>query len=56
MNQAGALQPQTGFKYAFEHRADFICVGMYDFQMIEDVNLVWGVLKDKRNRKREWFA
>jgi hypothetical protein len=34
---AGAIHPQQGFKYAFENGADFICVGMFDFQVRENV-------------------
>ena len=31
---AGAIHPREGFKYAFENGADFLCVGMFDFQVI----------------------
>jgi len=34
---AGAIHPQEGFKYAFENGADFICVGMFDYQVRENV-------------------
>ena len=34
---AGAIHPQQGFKYAFENGADFICVGMLDFHVRENV-------------------
>ncbi|MHC4207078.1 MAG: hypothetical protein ACYSTT_20690, partial [Planctomycetota bacterium] len=33
---AGAIHPRDGFKHAFENGADFLCVGMFDFQVIED--------------------
>jgi len=36
---AGAIQPADGFKYALENGADFICVGMYDFQIVDDTNI-----------------
>ena len=42
---AGAIEPEVGFKYAFDNGADFICVGMYDFQIVDDVNIVLDVLK-----------
>ena len=56
---AGAIQPEVGFPYAFKGGADFICVGMYDFQVVEDVNLVLDVLSDeslKNERRRPWRA
>ncbi len=53
---AGALSPQDGFRYAFENGADFICVGMYDFQIVEDVNIVHDVFKAGLERKRPWKA
>jgi hypothetical protein len=34
---AGAIHPREGFKYVFENGADFICVGMFDFQVRENV-------------------
>ena len=53
---AGAIQPKVGFKFAFEGGADFICVGMYDFQIVEDVNIASNVLNGKLRRRRRWFA
>ena len=50
---AGALKPENGFKYAFDNGADFICVGMYDFQIVEDVNIALDVLANV-NRTRPW--
>ena len=52
----GAIQPEDGFRYAFENGADFICVGMFDFQIVEDVNLVIDVLKGDLDRDRPWKA
>ena len=43
---AGAIHPKDGFRYAFENGADFICVGMYDFQIVDDVNIALTVLGD----------
>ena len=36
--------------------ADFICVGMYDFQIVEDVNIALGALGDSRERPRRWIV
>ncbi len=51
---AGAIHPGDGFKYAFENGADFICVGMFDFQVIEDSIVTKDVLKGIKNRQRSW--
>lgn len=54
---AGAIQPKVGFQYAFDNGADFICVGMYDFQIVDDVNLVLNTLeKVNRTSARPWLA
>lgn len=52
----GAIHPKDGFKYAFENGADFICVGMFDFQIVEDVNICIDTLNNLQNRKRAWYA
>ena len=52
----GALQPEDGFRFAFESGADFICVGMFDFQVVDDVNTTIKILNDLPNRKRGWYA
>ncbi len=53
---AGAIKPKEAFTYALESGADFICAGMYDFQMVEDANIFNEVLKGDIKRKREWMA
>lgn len=53
---AGAIRPKHGFKFAFEGGADFLCVGMYDFQVVDDVNICVDILKSKLNRKRPWIT
>jgi phosphoheptose isomerase len=53
---AGAIAPNDGFRWAFENGADFICVGMFDFQVVDDINICLDTLQHLENRKREWFA
>jgi uncharacterized membrane protein YphA (DoxX/SURF4 family) len=53
----GAIHPRDGFQFAFDHGADFICVGMFDFQIVEDVNIALETLsKCASNRVRPWLA
>ena len=51
---AGAVTPPDGFRFAFEGGADFLCVGMYDFQIVDDVNICNAILQGNLNRKRSW--
>ena len=51
---AGAIPPQDGFRYAFESGADFVCCGMYDFQIVEDINLANKILSNIKTRPRPW--
>jgi len=53
---AGAIRPESGFRYAFENGADFICVGMFDFQVEEDAKLARTVFQQTQNRDRGWMA
>ncbi len=52
---AGAIPPEKGFKYAFENGADFICVGMFDFQVARDADIAIAAVSDAP-RARPWQA
>jgi len=53
---AGAIHPKDAFKFAYENGADFICAGMFDFQVREDVLLAKDALSGQMNRHRPWRA
>ncbi len=53
---AGAIRPESGFRYAFENGADFVCVGMFDFQVAEDAALARKVLAASSQRERPWMG
>jgi hypothetical protein len=53
---AGAIKPEVGLKYAFTNGADFVCMGMYDFQIVEDVNIALNTLANIKERSRPWFG
>jgi hypothetical protein len=51
---AGAIHPREGFQYAYQNGADFICAGMFDFQVAEDANWARAALEKSRQRARPW--
>ena len=51
---AGAIKPAEGFRYAYEAGADFLCVGMFDFQVNEDAKIAKDILNSKIKRTRLW--
>jgi len=53
---AGGIQPRQGFAHAFQNGADFIAVGMFDFQVEEDAELVKRLVKREKDRARPWRA
>ncbi len=53
---AGAIRPKAGFKYAFENGADLLCVGMFDFQVRQDVDIAGKLLAGGLKRRRPWRA
>ena len=53
---AGAVPPDQAFRWAFENGADFICVGMFDWQVVDNMNLAAEVLGGPIERTRPWRA
>jgi hypothetical protein len=53
---AGAIQPRAGLQHAFMNGADFTAVGMFDFQIAENVAITSEVVAASQNRDREWVA
>ncbi|MCJ7811909.1 hypothetical protein MUP95_01145 [bacterium] len=53
---AGALTPADGIRWAFENGADFVCAGMYDWQIVDDVNTTIDILGSLGKRERPWYA
>jgi hypothetical protein len=53
---AGAIHPRDGFPYAFTNGADFICVGMFDFQVRENAVIAKDAVAAAQNRLRLWRA
>jgi hypothetical protein len=53
---AGAIMPAEGFRYALENGGDFLCVGMYDFQMVKDVNTAMEIMHSNIQRERAWHG
>lgn len=57
---AGAIPPRTAFPYAFNSGADFILVGMFDWQVAENARLVRRLVGAGRRpdaqRTRQWFG
>ena len=53
---AGAIKPEEGLKYAYTNGADFVCLGMYDFQIVEDVNIALNALDQFKVRQRPWMG
>jgi len=52
----GAIKPESGLKYVFENGADFACIGMFDFQVVENINTACKILNSDLKRERKWYA
>jgi len=53
---AGAIPAAEGIQYAFDNGADFICLGMFDFQVDHDVVLTRRAIAQAANRRRPWLG
>lgn len=53
---AGAIRPADGIRWAFENGSDFVCLGMYDFQIVDDVNTTIDILSTLGKRDRPWYS
>ena len=53
---AGAIPAEEGLKFAFAGGADFVCLGMFDFQVKQDVELALKTIAESKDRKRPWMA
>jgi len=53
---AGAIPPERAFRFAFQGGADFICAGMFDFQVAADVAIAKKILAGTLDRQRPWPA
>jgi hypothetical protein len=51
---AGRVLPKDGFDLAFRSGADFINVGMYDFQVESNISTVCEIVKRHERRDRSW--
>ncbi len=51
---AGAIHPREGFRYAFYYGADFVCAGMFDFQIQEDAAFAREAIERAKGRPRPW--
>ncbi len=53
---AGAIDPEEGFRYAYQHGADFLAVGLLDFFVEKNVETARRILADReiQNRPRPW--
>lgn len=55
---AGAIHPRNAFQWCFENGADFLCVGMFDFQVVENTAIAEKALKTvmQKGRPRAWMV
>ena len=52
---AGAIPPEDAMRYVFNNGADHVLVGMFDFEVAEDVKIANDILPTVK-RSRPWFS
>jgi len=52
----GAIHPKKGFDFAFKNGADFMCVGIFDFQVEEDAKIAIHMYRRNKERTRPWYG
>lgn len=50
----GAISPTSGFKFAFQNGADFVAVGMCDFHVRPNAQILKGLFARGIERDRQW--
>ena len=50
------MQPKDGFDMAFKSGADFVNVGMHDFQVAQNVGLAREPAQMHEKRERPWMG
>jgi hypothetical protein len=53
---AGAFDPKQAFPYAIKNGADFVAVGMFDFHIKDNCELISRVVRREQARERPWRA
>jgi hypothetical protein len=53
---AGAIPPSSAFRFVFEHGADCVLAGMFDYEIAEDVKLALEALDHAKTRARPWWG
>ena len=53
---AGAILPRHGFAHALDSGADFLGVGMFDFQIEENCKTFNRLVRRARDRSRPWYG
>jgi hypothetical protein len=51
---AGAIPPKEAFPYALKNGADHLLVGMFDWEIAEDAQLLKESIANVQDRKRPW--